>query len=885
MNASIHGELSCDSSLSPEQQERLAAVLDEYLVSVESGVPLTRESLVAKCPDLEQELLPYLSGLELLQDAAVGFAGGDDDADNHPTANRQCQLGDFELLGEIARGGMGVVYEGRQISLDRQVALKVLPFAAVLDAKQIQRFKNEAQAAAQIHHPHIVPVYAVGQERGVHYYAMQYIDGQPVDQVIRDLRETAKRSSDGRRDSAERTKTSLQTTYDADRGDYYRSVARLGMQAASALHAAHEYGIVHRDIKPSNLLLDANGKAWLTDFGLARCRAGSNLTRTGDLVGTMRYMSPEQASGKSWKVDHRTDIYSLGVTLYELLTLSPAFRGQDGAGLLQNIEQQEPQRPRQASRDLPTDLETIVLRAIAKARSDRYATAEAMADDLERFLNGVPTVARPLSASDRLRRWTRRHTSLVRIASGFAGLAAIGLIVCALLVWRENGAKQLAVEEAETSVELARANYRQARDTVDRLGARVAEKLADMPGAAPLRRSVLEDTLRYYESFVEQSNGDPSLQLDIAVTHTKIAAFAEQIGKTNAAVESYQTAEAMLEQLVEESPHDVSPRSQLALCRNNLALLLARECDVKAAAERLQAAAEIQQQLIREAADNEQFAADLARTQNNLGLVLADCSEEQLASIVPRLSKNSWDNSSTKGPARSNYLAAAETQRELVAGSPDDTDLLRDLAATLNNLAMLEADSANETAIEFAAEARDLHRRLVTASPDMPQLRRELALAENNLGALHARLGQFADATARYEASIEILELLTNEFPAHHRFQSDLGVTYNNLGRVQSKAGDAAAAIASFQRAISIQQNLVELDRSNASYASSLGGIYNNLGIALLNEQRNADAAESFSDAIEHQQRAIKLNPNLGRFRQLLDTHSNNLNRAQNAGA
>ena len=273
-------------------------------------------------------------------------------------------LGDFRLLREIGRGGMGVVYEAEQISLARRVALKVLPFAATLDNKQIQRFKNEAQAAGQLHHTNIVAVHFVGCERGVHFYAMQYIEGQSLGQVIADLRSqnadlpkksgvrTAQPVSPGTQDHqpAEPVHQSaicdppseiaaptppvaaLSTEKSLTNRAFFHAVAKLGMQAAEALDYSHELGVIHRDIKPANLLLDVRGKLWITDFGLAHCQSQAGLTMSGDLVGTLRYMSPEQALAKRVVVDHRTDIYSLGATLCQATDAGTGLRGQRSAG-------------------------------------------------------------------------------------------------------------------------------------------------------------------------------------------------------------------------------------------------------------------------------------------------------------------------------------------------------------------------------------------------------------------------------------------------------------------------------------------------------------------------------------------------------------------------
>jgi WD40 repeat protein len=317
------------------------------------------------------------------------------------------------------------------------VALKVLPFAAALDPKQLQRFKNEAQAAAFLQHTNIVPVYYVGCERGVHFYAMQYIDGRTVAQVIADFRlqnagwPKARKAHDGltyplanqdersEADSAIRnlqsaiTPTSPVAAVATERSTnspaFFRTVAHLGLQAAQALEHAHQMGVIHRDIKPANLLLDAGGRLWVTDFGLAHCRSQPGLTLTGDVLGTLRYISPEQALAKRGAVDARTDVYSLGITLYELLTLEPAYNGRDRGELLQQIAFEEPPSLRRLNPAVPAELETITLKAMAKEQKDRYAGAEELADDLRRFLAGEPIRARRVRAWERAIKWARRR--------------------------------------------------------------------------------------------------------------------------------------------------------------------------------------------------------------------------------------------------------------------------------------------------------------------------------------------------------------------------------------------------------------------------------------------------------------------------------------------
>jgi serine/threonine protein kinase len=355
-------------------------------------------------------------------------------------------LGDYRIVREVGRGGMGVVYEAEQISLGRRVALKVLPFAATMDPRQLQRFQNEARAAASLHHEHIVPVYAVGCERAVHFYAMQFIEGQSLAELIA-AQEPSSRGLAPPEDGvttancrvfparkspaapAPDTRTVAAASTQAAPRDvpYFRRVAEWGIQAAAALEHAHSLGIVHRDVKPANLIVDGGGKLWVADFGLARTVNDAGLTMSGDLLGTLRYMSPEQALARHGLVDHRTDVYSLGATLYELLTGRPAVEGKDRQEILKRIADEEP--PRALDRGVPHDLETIVLKALAKEPADRYATAQELADDLGRWLAGVPIRARPVGRAGHFWRWCRRNPVVASLAAAALGLLAAVAVV------------------------------------------------------------------------------------------------------------------------------------------------------------------------------------------------------------------------------------------------------------------------------------------------------------------------------------------------------------------------------------------------------------------------------------------------------------------------
>jgi serine/threonine protein kinase/tetratricopeptide (TPR) repeat protein len=438
-------EMVSSAGLSEEQTAQVLRILEEYLAELERGRRPHPEELLARHPDVADVLKDYLDRLDLLHDAAVRFRVMEPPDENSGANSNLGRLGDFELVREIGRGGMGIVYEAQQISLKRRVALKVLPFAATMDQRQLGRFQNEARAAAGLHHSNIVPVYFVGCERGVNYYAMQFIEGRDLASIITNLRArngrkprpsqapTQPQRRNGRHAGpAKEARAShppvsaaadtqpvagLSTESRQSQKHYFQSVARLGTQAAEALDYAHQQGIVHRDVKPANLLLDGDLRLWVTDFGLAHIQGDSALTMTGDLVGTLRFMSPEQALAKRVVVDHRTDIYSLGVTLYELLTLQPAFNGGDRQEILRQIAFEEPRRPRQFNKAIPQELETIVQKAIEKNPADRYGTAQELADDLRNWLHDRPIRARRPGWRQVALKWARRNRALVAAAT------------------------------------------------------------------------------------------------------------------------------------------------------------------------------------------------------------------------------------------------------------------------------------------------------------------------------------------------------------------------------------------------------------------------------------------------------------------------------------
>ena len=528
-----------------DEDPRLVRAAQEYLAELEAGRRPDRGEFVARFPGLAEQLAPYLDALDMVHGSgpAAPRAPARPAVDVPPVE----ALGDFHIVREIGRGGMGVVYEAVQLSLGRRVALKVLPFAAALDARQLQRFKNEAQAAAQLHHTNIVPVYAVGCERGTHYYAMQLIEGQDLAGLIGTLRAAGgvggvtgsyrptSSEVDYRRPDAIRRvdgtagtnaappaaatvhapAAELTTHHSSRSARFYQTAARLAAQAADALEHAHEFGVIHRDVKPANLIVDERGNVWVTDFGLAQFNADAGLTQTGALLGTLRYMSPEQAGGQRVVLDHRTDVYSLGATLYELLTLRPIFEGDNRPALLRQIAADEPPRPRSIDRSMPTELETIVLKALAKSPADRYATAREFGDDLRRFLDHRPIQARPPTLTQRARKWARRNPTLVGAAVALCVLTALGSLVSAAMIRQAYEQERKRADQAEEALKLA-------RQSADEMIEISETELAGKPGMEELRKRMLLSGLVYYQGLIAQCGDDPNARADLAAAQAHV---------------------------------------------------------------------------------------------------------------------------------------------------------------------------------------------------------------------------------------------------------------------------------------------------------------------------------------------------------------------------
>ncbi|WP_259631723.1 serine/threonine-protein kinase [Stieleria sedimenti] len=813
--------------LSKAQKDRMTLLLDRYLSALEQGVPPQLEDLAVDDPELIDPLRCYINGLDDLHQVAAGFAP-QSDADRNDGFTDERLLGDFRLLEEVGRGGMGVVYRARQLSLERIVAIKLLPFAAVLDARQIARFKNEAHAAAQLNHPHIVPVYTVGVQRGVHYYAMQFIEGQSLDAVI------AKQADRGQMPDIDVT---LQRAIDV----------------ANALHAAHEFGVVHRDVKPSNLILDNDDKIWVTDFGLARCQTDASMTKTGDIVGTMKYMSPEQARGESAIIDGRTDVYSLGATVYEMLCLRPAHDGNDTPAVLRQIGERSPAPLRTMRNDIPGDLETVVAKAMSKSRDNRYETALQFAEDMQRVLRGEPTVARPPTMIDRLSHWAHAHRNMVATTFVFGLFSVLGLSISIAMV-------AAAKQESDANAVLAKRSDALARATVDRLGAQMAELLSEIPAASSVRQQLLRETLNYYQAFANQADDDVSLTKDLAITYGKIGSLQNEIGSPIEAIESLQQSMRLFQQLSVSDQDSRSINHQLATSENNLALALERAGQYRDAQLHYESAIQRWQSLVDDAPQDVETRAGLAMSLGNFALLLSKTDRPDQAEAMFQ---------------RSLMIAQDDPQNEV---------LVKQLASTYQNLSGLLAERDPQRAVGYARAALEHQMQELSDDHASPTSAGRVALTMNSLGAAQSASGNVDAAIESYRQAAQIQQQLIERWPDELAYQRDLAVTQNNLGMALASQDQFDAARQAFDHALTYQVGLTEVFDDDAELQSTLGGIYNNHAFVLEQLGRPHQALNSYRLAVEHQHLAHLAAPEVPRYRDYLSKHFFNCGRLLRGG-
>jgi serine/threonine protein kinase/Flp pilus assembly protein TadD len=826
------------------RDERLGEVLAEWLEAVEQGRPPDESVYLRRYPEFAEELRQCFTNWKRFP--RPRGAADRPRALPEPLLAESGVLGDFRIVREVGRGGMGVVYEAEQVSLGRRVALKVLPLVATLDARQLQRFQNEARAAAQLHHSNIVPVFAVGSERGVHYYAMQYIDGHSLADLIAGLRtgsewRNARHAATVDAAAGEAlTKLSVATAAgvqaagsalsSASDDAYFRRAAELGVQAAEALDHAHQAGIVHRDIKPANLLVDQSGRLWITDFGLAQVQGDARMTASGEMLGTLRYMSPEQALTRRAVLDHRTDVYSLGATLYELLTLEPVFRGMDRQELLRQITFDEPRPPRRLNKAIPAELETIIGKALEKDPGDRYGTAQELADDLRRFLEHQPIRARRPTFLERARKWLRRHQAVAWASSAGLAVAVATLIVSTVLIWQEKERTATAYQAEARQRQEADTKRRLARQAVDKMYTQVATKwLADEPQLTALQRDFLKEALQFYQDLSSEEADDPTVRQETARAQRYMGEILAKLERRPEAEEAFHHAITAFQQLIAEDPGNPGDAHDLAIAYTGLGTLFHHAGRAADAEKAYRQGMDIEEQLVRAHPGQADY-------QHRLGILYMD-----LGTVCP------------VSEAEQFLQRGRELFEQLLRGSADNTEFHTTLGGILNNLAIKwlqkgkpeQACRLLEQAIEHQQAALRVNPRSKTA---LGMLRNHYSiLSEDVLRAL----GEHREALKMAQEGLVVAQKLAAEFPEVPRYEDAVADSQHGLGRILAESGQLDEAEKALRQARTLREKAVKRSPGVSPLRGLLGETCTSLGDVLSRTGRDREALVEYRRALE----------------------------------
>ena len=767
--------MTSDSPDLSTRERTLDEVLAEYLQAVDAGQRPDRSDLAARYPELEVYLAEqdrmeqWMRPLRSVSESArleLSALGEETSGDQGPDAT-VLSLDAYELLEPIARGGMGVVYKAKDRRLNRFVALKMLLFDSGLAPSEAQRFRNEAEAVALLDHPHIVPIYAVGEQGGQPYLSMKLLDGGSLaDQLSRFAAAP-------------------------------REAARLLVPIARAVHYAHQRGILHRDLKPGNVLLDHEGQPHVTDFGLAK-RVGAaarDLTQSGAIVGTPPYMAPEQTAGRKAAVTTSADVYGLGAILYALLTGRPPFEGETVLETLEQVCTQAPKPPRKSNPAVDRDLELICLKCLEKEPHRRYPSADALADEIQRYLDGKPlALTRPVGTAERLWRWCRRNpvpaASLTTIALLLASVAAVYTVGYFQLkaANRLEHASRVRAEE-NLKVALAAVAYFTRLSEDPRLRMRGLERL---------RGEMWQNARDFYAQLAQQQADDPRLEAERARAFLQLGRILNLLGSPREALDSYRQAQGIFTRLSREYsgvPEYEDGYAQALLEQGTLHQLAK---NYPAAQDALDEALPIRQRLAEEHADVPDYQQGLARTYH------------QLARLYQVTDKTAQ--------ARTTYETALRTFEQMTQGHPEQP-LLRELRARTHLSLGTAYANARHTSITQRVEhfteadknysaARNLLTELDREHPGDPTYRSLLAEAYHLLGSLRRRQGKSDQALPDYKESLDILEKLVRDHADVPQYQFLLGTVRHARGFAYLLLGRLDQARADYDKAAEVTEPL-----------------------------------------------------------------------------
>ncbi|MFN0058408.1 MAG: protein kinase domain-containing protein [Planctomycetota bacterium] len=854
-----------NSSADEAREQLIDAAIGEYLAAVERGedAGAARAIVAARYPQVTAELAEFLANDSRLK----GLLGP-----SRPLAGAAAgvlapgtDFGEYRIVDIIARGGMGVVYRAFHKTLEREVALKTLLPLVLGEPSAIARFEREARAAAGLRHPGIVTIYQVGVHDGVHYYTMELIDGGSL----------------------------------AEHRDRFNQDPRAAAQCvetvARAVHFAHLKGVLHRDLKPGNLLIDRNGEPRVTDFGLARALEDrENLTLTGALVGTPAYMAPEQTQGGADRFMPAADIYSLGVILYELTTGAPPFRHESSLELLRLVRDTPPKPPRSARPTLPLDLETIVLKCLEKRPQQRYSSAAALADDLQRFLAGHPIEARRITRLARTIRWCRRNPALTTILALLAIIAGVANYHRVILAGKNteliatNAALETANLRETNAARIAQEQSHTALEVLSYLINEVQTQLKAVPGTAALRRSLLRTAHARLHGMsdkflsrvaIDRQSFSALTQLGVMFMFffgadselSEESEFADLILSTDEIASTIDVARIALEQAfaIASRSSAADPENPFLLRDLSVAHLhlgtFTNHCgDFARAAEHYQQGLELAERLVTldpESADYRNVAALLGghvgRVHERLGnselarehlkkaiehakrhVELAAGDVDTIVSLAHILHRygDYWLKDGDLKQAESSYDECLKLLGAVGEDARAAPDLQHELLYACVGTARVALRTDRTTkALEYAERAESTARRLMAQEQENMRAHGDLIYALETSGDVLRRLGNHELAFAKYEEGMRLQESLSAGAPENESMLASKAVMAGKLGETAEQLGREAEALEYSAKALSLRERLAHANPENLDMQRRLGLALRRVGLMKLN--------------------------------------------------